>query len=250
MSAKYFSFSILSLALILGVSENVTAQNASVDTTTEIRVLPLEINSRVRLDNGNSTSSNVLEQRQLEAETRVETRTTQVETRQAEMDARSQVRTLESEERNRRIEARRAEAEARRVEARAQGEAALELMLKRQVENTMRIIAATIDRLENIALRIESRISKLKEAGGDTFVAERYLLEARTQLTLAEEKLTTFSTIDLSVERVQDNFQRIRAVASEIKILLRSAHGNLVMAVRSLGAVQAEVSTGATVEVE
>src|SRR3989338_7890237 len=70
------------------------------------------------------------------------------------------------------IEQRRASTTERRVERR-------QALAKRRVENVTRAMLATIDRLEKIIVRIESRIEKVKGEGGNTTEVESFVALAK-----------------------------------------------------------------------
>jgi hypothetical protein len=118
----------------------------------------------------------------------------------------------------------------------------------RKAETVLRFMSATVDRLEKIADRIDSRIEKLKSAGGDTSESEEFVAEARVDLANASASLEALVDIELSGETFQENFQRIRTIAAEAKEHIRSARENLVNAVRLLGQVQASVRVEASVD--
>ena len=105
---------------------------------------------------------------------------------------------------------------------------------KRKVENVTRVILATIERLEKIILRIESRIVKIKEQGGNTTEVEGFVAVAKENLADARVAVDVFANLDLSGSTAQENFATVRAAAAEAKKLIRDAHRNLMMAVRSL----------------
>ena len=161
-------------------------------------------------------------------------------------------RMAEAQERRDEFEMRRAEMEQtmreRREMAQENRSDVQVQVATRKAENTLRVMSATVERLEKIADRIDSRIEKLKSAGGDTAESEGFLAEARVDLANAEASLEVLVSIDLSGESFQENFQRIRAVAVEAKGHIRSAHENLMNAVRLLGQVEAGVRVDATVE--
>jgi len=105
---------------------------------------------------------------------------------------------------------------------------------KRKVENVTRVILATIERLEKIILRIESRIAKIQERGGNTTEAEGYVAAAKENLADAKVAVAAFANLDLSDSTFRENFKTIRAAVAEAKEHIRAAHRNLMMAVRSL----------------
>lgn len=114
---------------------------------------------------------------------------------------------------------------------------------KRKIENAGRVLGATIERLEKIADRVESRIEKMAERGGDTSEAESYLAKARADLAGAKSAIGGFSSVDLSGETAQDNFQRVREAAAGIREYIRSAHHNLSLAVKPLKGSAATVKS-------
>lgn len=108
---------------------------------------------------------------------------------------------------------------------------------KRKAEHSAKVMAATIERLENIIARIESRIEKVKAAGGNTAESERFVAEAKANLSEAKVSLEAFASVDLSADKARENFSRVRAVAAEVKIHLRAAHTSMMNAVRVLKSV-------------
>lgn len=120
---------------------------------------------------------------------------------------------------------------------------------KRKAANTERVFSATVDRLEKIADRIESRIAKFEDKGAPTTDAVKFLAEARAHLDLADTSISAFASLDLSGELLRDNFAKIRTAASEAKMHIREAHTSLMMSVRSLKA-SAEVEASATTTAE
>lgn len=157
-----------------------------------------------------------------------------IETRRAEMDAKRETRRVEAE-------AKRAERQAKRVEFQQD-------IAKRKVEHTARVILATIERLEKIIVRIESRIAKVQARGGVTTESEGFVAAARVNLSEARVAVNAFISIDLSSEKARDNFERIRVAAKEVREMIRSAHQNLMRAVRSLGSVRTNVEADSSVE--
>ena len=172
----------------------------------------------------------------------LDTRAIQV---QAQMRAEIEARRAQADERR---EAARIEAEARRAQTQTKRVEFQQAVAKRQVENTARVILATIGRLENIIVRLESRIAKIKARGGLTSESEGFVAAARANLSDARLAVDAFSSIDLSGERALENFQRIRAAAAEAREHIRAAHRNLMMAVRSLGSVEMNLEADISVE--
>ena len=137
------------------------------------------------------------------------------------------------------MEAKRAEMKEKRVEFQKD-------IAKRKVENVSKVITATIERLGKIIERIESRIAKLKSAGGNTAESERFVALAKTDLEMAKVSVAAFASIDLSSDKAQENFERIRTAAAEAREHIRSAHENLMKAVRLLGQVNSSLKTASS----
>jgi hypothetical protein len=107
-------------------------------------------------------------------------------------------------------------------------------LAKRKAEHTVRVLSATVNRLGNIITRLESRIAKVDLAGGTTTQAKIFVAEAREHLALASSSIDTLIDLTLSDGTAQENFERIREIAREVKGHLREAHRSLMNAVRNL----------------
>ena len=164
---------------------------------------------------------------------------------QAQVRAEVEARRVQADERR---EAARIEAEAKRAQTQAKRVEFQQVVAKRQVENTARVILATIERLENIIVRLESRIAKVKARGGVTSESEGFVAAARANLSDAGLAVDAFVSIDLSSERALENFQRIRAAAAETREHIRAAHRNLMLAARSLGSVEMNLEADVSVD--
>ena len=116
----------------------------------------------------------------------------------------------------------------------------------RQAKNTVRVMTATVERLMVIIERIESRIEKIKAAGGDTSVAESEIVEAKANLIKAEANITLLEEIDLTGETAQANFKLVREAAVKVKVNIRAAHTDLMLAVRALGGSRTGVNATST----
>ena len=123
-------------------------------------------------------------------------------------------------------------------------------LAKRKADHTARVLAATVERLEKIIARIESRIEKIKANGGATAESEGFIALAKADLSEAKAGIALFVSVDLSSDKASENFERVRALAQEIKEHIRSAHQNLMKALRALGKTRAEVNATSTVEVD
>lgn len=120
---------------------------------------------------------------------------------------------------------------------------------KRKANYTSRVLVATVERLENIIERLESRIAKVKANGGNTAESERFVAEAKTHLSAAKSSIALFVSLDLTGDRAQTNFERIRNLAQETKGHIREAHRNLMLAIRALGGSRVNVNATSSVEV-
>ncbi len=198
---KYF---ILALALALPLAA--LAQDTTVDSSVNTNARPAQVQTRLRVN-------------------------AELEAKRAQMDAER--------------EARRKEAEERRAEVRtAVQENRLELrrdVVERKLANTVRVMSATVERLESIANRIASRIEKFKARGANTSESERYLAAARANLSDAGVAIEALASAELSDETIRENFERIRALAANVREHLRSAHTNLMMAARSLSSTEIDL---------
>ncbi|MBX4206417.1 hypothetical protein KW784_01375 [Candidatus Parcubacteria bacterium] len=105
---------------------------------------------------------------------------------------------------------------------------------RRMVEHAGKILLATIERLEKIATRLDSRIAKVKTAGGSTVASEGFLAEARVHLSEAKAEMAAFSSIDISGSKLSENLAKVRSAASTIKEHLRLAHQALAKATAAL----------------
>ncbi|MEX2013712.1 MAG: hypothetical protein WD897_02245 [Parcubacteria group bacterium] len=237
MKKQYLS-TLFFLALVFGVFSQVSAQiETRTRTNTDLRAIyeaqMVQVEAqREKMRAEAEVRRAAAEARGDEVQARREMMNVELEAKRAQIDAKREATRVE-------FEAKRAETEAKRVDF--QQSAA-----KRQVENAARVILATIERLENIIVRIESRIAKVKARGGLTAESERFVAVAKVNLSDARVVVGTFAGVDLSSERARENFERIRTAAAEAREHIRAAHQNLMMAVRSLGSVEANVEATVT----
>ncbi len=171
--------------------------------------------------------------------------TTKVRTdspRKTEMEAGRRVMKAELEakraEADTKREAMRAAAESRRAEAGAKRVEFQQNIAKRKTEQTKKVVLATIERLEKIIVRLESRIAKVETAGGAASESKEFVVAAKVNLSDAKASAGALVGIDLSSEKARENFERIRAAAAAAREHIRDAHRNLMMAVRALGSVE------------
>ena len=119
-------------------------------------------------------------------------------------------------------------------------------LAKKKADHTARVLTATVERLEKIVVRIESRIAKLKAEGKATAESEGYIAEAKVHLSAAKTSIALFASVDLSGDKAQENFERVRAIAAEAKGHIREAHQSLMKAIRALGKPRVEANATST----
>ncbi len=166
----------------------------------------------------------VLDERKEVREERTLKRTEVLEEKRKELETKK-------EEKKKEIEARKADLQNKVFTTQTErAQAFVQIMLRR--------FNATVERLESIGLRIESRIEKLKEDGIDTAESERHLEEARKQITSAEEMVVALPALstdsDGNSETIRAQITEYRNAIEPIKRMLRGAHQSLVSAVRTL----------------
>lgn len=151
-----------------------------------------------------------------------------------EIEVRKASSTERREERKENIEERKASSTERRIEMQKN-------LAKRKANHTARVLTATVGRLDKIIVRLESRIAKIDAAGGTTTEAKIFVAEAKNHLSLASTTIAGFVSLDLEGDKAQENFEKIRALASEAKGHIREAHRSLSKAVRTLGRVWSDI---------
>jgi len=158
----------------------------------------------------------------------------------AESDtARERIQTVQ--ERQRQIEA---EVKQRRAQAQAQGEERRQALQERAQERLLNLAAnlsnrmeAAIRRLDNVVMRIESRIAKLNELGVETSQAEINLTVAKRDLASAR---ATLANIDSDVAGfITSNdpraaWSRVKTIYESARQDIRSAHTNIRQVVADL----------------
>lgn len=175
----------------------------------------------------------------------MEEKRTEMEDRHEELRAKAEERRAEIEQK---AEERRAQVEEKRAEMTQKRAEFQKEIAKKRLENTSRVTLATIERLENIADRIQSRIEKVTEAGNDTTEPVAYLNAARADLEAAKASVADFENLDLTSEDAQANFELIKVSAKEAKDHIRSAHENLKNAVKLLSFGQNDQSNDSSSE--
>ncbi len=113
----------------------------------------------------------------------------------------------------------------------SRGEIKKEIATKR-VSQTLKVYTASADRLDKIVVRIESRIAKIKAAGGDTTAIQTSLDLGKTKLAEARANIAAFAAIDVSsatsTSTAQTLFNTVKVAAAKAKESLKAAHASLV----------------------
>ncbi|OHA95457.1 MAG: hypothetical protein A3C62_00415 [Candidatus Zambryskibacteria bacterium RIFCSPHIGHO2_02_FULL_39_16] len=242
---KHHLFAILFLVFAFGMSSSVFAYEGEddfldTDERMEVRIkanMDIEAilrSQKVRLDAQREKMKAEAETRKANAEARSdevqakrEAMKLELEEKRAEMDAKREATKLELEEKREKMHNKRIEFQ--------------QDVAERKVEHVTKIMLATIERLERIIVRIESRIAKVEARGGSVSESKSFVAAAKVNLSDAKIVIETFSSIDLSSEKAQDNFEKIRVATSEAREHIRATHNNLMLAVRTLSSVEIDV---------
>ncbi len=111
-------------------------------------------------------------------------------------------------------------------------------LIKKRIENRFGKmflrLQATIDREKAIMTKINDRIAKIKQNGGNTTEAEKYVVEAKTSLDKAQLALDSLkataqndSKIASTTEVSKETLESMKKSAQEIEKNLRDAHKSL-----------------------
>lgn len=120
--------------------------------------------------------------------------------------------------------------------------------LERARERVTRLMSSTINRLEKISDRVESRIEKQKNAGLDVVEAEKLVADSKMHLEEAKMSLESIKQIDTSTGKLKDNLQNLRKLAGETKKHLKNARESLSKAVIILAKNSGNKSPTNTIE--
>lgn len=104
----------------------------------------------------------------------------------------------------------------------------------RQAQNAARVLSATVTRIESIIARIQSRIEKVKAAGGSTTKAESAVTTAKKDLEQAKTDISGLAKVDLTGTTAQENFAQVRGLAAAAKDQIIATRKVLIEAVSSL----------------
>jgi hypothetical protein len=117
---------------------------------------------------------------------------------------------------------------------------------ERHAERTAIRFTAMVERLMNMIERIESRIAKVKANGGVTAEAEVSVSAAKADLVKAQADIAILKNIEVSGDNFQEKFGQVKEAAAKVKADLRSAHTNMMKAIRSLGSAKAGINASST----
>ncbi|MFZ2048699.1 MAG: hypothetical protein WAV25_00095 [Minisyncoccia bacterium] len=101
--------------------------------------------------------------------------------------------------------------------------------LTNRVNNTVRMLTATANRLDMIISRIDSRLAKVKLAKADTTAVEAELATAKTDMASVRIHIGIISAIDLSgaSTTVKANFEQVKTESKLTKDLFDKVRKNL-----------------------
>lgn len=107
---------------------------------------------------------------------------------------------------------------------------------KHQAEIAGKVFQATLDRMSTLITRIESRIAKIKAAGGDTSPAESSVAAAKADITDAKAHIAIITSTDISgaTTTAATRFEAVKTEAMSVRKDLIDAKQNLMRAVQSL----------------
>lgn len=248
MKKQYLSV-LLFLALVLGTSSMAFANDADLNhdngaLTPELRGSLFE-DRREEIRTEFEVRRTAIEAQREQMRADAEIRRAEAEAQGDEFKARREVARLELEERRAEIdakrEARRVEFELKRTEMQAKRVEFQYENAVRKVDRTTRVMTAMIERLTKIGDRIQSRIGKIQDKGGETEKSQYYLGLAIVNLADAQVAVGTFVNIDLLGDSAQENYEKIRKAAADAREFIRATHENLMLAVRSLSAVEIDI---------
>tara|TARA_B100000508_G_scaffold141059_1_gene145730 strand:+ start:2307 stop:2984 length:678 start_codon:yes stop_codon:yes gene_type:complete len=145
-------------------------------------------------------------------------------------------------------EARKEAAQEVREERRIQLQAQAQTRITNLAANMSNRMDAAIERLTNIADRLDSRIAKIQAEGVDTSAAEASLASARMSIDAAAAEIATIDTEVAAVvgsENVRTAWEGLKAKYQEIKNYIKTAHTELRNTVEALKTAVAAGPRGA-----
>jgi len=228
-----FTFFVFIALFTLSFSQNASAQaGATVETVAEVST-----QADVRTPEARKKMEEERKARMEEKKNALEVRTQNFEEKKGEFEQKKEDRMEKRDDRK----------ESRRVEAESRIGKHIEWMTKR--------FNGTIERLEKITARIESRIIKLKAEGKTTVEAENHVALAKAEIASAKTGIAKISltlSSALEKEKLNGSFEEMRNLVKSIRDDLKTAHAELVKAITSIkglrGEAKAETETSARVE--
>lgn len=179
------------------------------------------------------------------------------EMRDKMMEARTAASTTRGEMKQK-MEDRRGEIEQKRGEMKNNMQNRMASMIKKQGERVIKRLEAALDRLTNVAGRIDSRITKLGEKGINTTKAKADLAIAKTKIDAAKVKLDAAKTAiaaiisgsgtvasstpsgDMLGSMMSGKIMLIKEQVQGVETALKDAHQALVVAITDLKGKSAE----------
>jgi hypothetical protein len=117
-------------------------------------------------------------------------------------------------------------------------------VVNNKVQSDIKVFTATANRLDKIVVRIQSRVAKIKAAGGNTVQIEASLNTGISKLAEARIDISAFSSIDLtgatSSTTARALLNIIKADAVKAKDALKASHAALIQAVTLMQGVEAK----------
>lgn len=122
------------------------------------------------------------------------------------------------------------------------------------VRNMVARLTAAVERFDNIASRIDSRLEKLRSEGKDVSAAVALQVTAKAKIADAKVAIAAIVKPSLSEaamrEELKAAFESIRAKVTEANMAVNEAHKALRAVVAAMKALEPSVSAGASVQVQ
>jgi len=114
-------------------------------------------------------------------------------------------------------------------------------MVKLRIATVTRVLSATVKRLEMISERIQSRITKIAATGQSATEAQASVDAAKVNLADAKAQIAIITSLSsstgttTSTTTIAANIEAAKVAGDKAKSALKSAHENLMKAVRFIG---------------
>lgn len=129
----------------------------------------------------------------------------------------------------------------------------MKLRIRAHSEWMVKRLTAAVERLEILITRIESRIAKIDDEGGDTTEAVALVAEAKLNIESAKDGIADIDVAletALSKDELRGAFTDLRILVQTIHTDIREAHRALIQAVTTLKGLRIGASANAEIEVE